>query len=151
MPSCSTYYLTWVSLTLGMRYLFTATPAKCSRCSLPWTRGSLLTTTLPDLQCGIASLGPLAPVQPPLLGRGVGPPGHSPWPRAWGWSSRLQPLALGMGAWGSSSWQPSLTSDTGYLLSAAPGDLGCGVAPLSRSCAIAVWYPWPLPLTLDMG
>ena len=39
MPSCNTYHLTWVSLTLGMGYLFTAAPAKCSLCSLPWTRG----------------------------------------------------------------------------------------------------------------
>ena len=39
MPSCNTYHLTWVSLTLGMGYLFTAAPAKRSRCSLPWTRG----------------------------------------------------------------------------------------------------------------
>ena len=27
MPSCNTYHLTWVSLTLGVGYLFTATPA----------------------------------------------------------------------------------------------------------------------------
>ena len=39
MPSCNTYHLTWVSLTLGLGYLFTAPPAKHSRCSLPWTRG----------------------------------------------------------------------------------------------------------------
>ena len=39
MPSCNTYHLTWVSLTLDMGYLFTAAPAKHSRCSLPWTRG----------------------------------------------------------------------------------------------------------------
>ena len=39
MPSCNTYHLTWVSLTLGVGYLFTAAPAKRSRCSLPWTRG----------------------------------------------------------------------------------------------------------------
>ena len=38
--------------------------------------GYLLTATLPDLQCGIAPLGPPAPAQPRLLGRGVGPPGH---------------------------------------------------------------------------
>ena len=37
MPSLSAYHLTWVSLTLDMGYLFTAAPAKCSRCSLPWT------------------------------------------------------------------------------------------------------------------
>ena len=27
MPSCNTYHLTWISLTLGMGYLFTAAPA----------------------------------------------------------------------------------------------------------------------------
>ena len=36
--------------------------------------GYLLTTALPDLQRGIAPLGPPGPTQPPLLGRGVGPP-----------------------------------------------------------------------------
>ena len=39
MPSCNTYHLTWVSLTLGVGYLFTAAPAKRSRCSSPWMRG----------------------------------------------------------------------------------------------------------------
>ena len=39
MPSCNTYHLTWVSLTLGVGYLFTAASAKHSHCSLPWTRG----------------------------------------------------------------------------------------------------------------
>ena len=31
--------------------------------------GYLLTAALPDLQCGIAPLGPPVPAQPPLLGR----------------------------------------------------------------------------------
>ena len=86
MPSCNTYRLTWVSLTLGVGYLFTAAPAKPSHCSLPWTRGI---SSLPpfDLQRGIAPLGAPAPAQPRLLGRGVAPPGHRPWPRAWGSSS----------------------------------------------------------------
>ena len=39
----------------------------------------LLTATLPDVQRGIAPLGPPAPAQPRLLGCGVGPPGQSPW------------------------------------------------------------------------
>ena len=39
MLSCNTYHLTCVSLTLGAGYLFTAAPAKRSRCCLPWTRG----------------------------------------------------------------------------------------------------------------
>ena len=42
----------------------------------------LLTTTLSDLQLGIAPLGPPAPVQPRLLGRGVASLGHRPWPQA---------------------------------------------------------------------
>ena len=44
----------------------------------------LLTTALPDLQRGIAPLGLPVPTQPQLLGRGVGPPGLSSWPRARG-------------------------------------------------------------------
>ena len=54
MPSSNTYHLTLVSLTLD--------------------EGYLLTTALPDFQPGIAPLGPPAPMQPPILGRGVGPP-----------------------------------------------------------------------------
>ena len=59
-------------------------------------RGYLLTATLPDLQRGIAPLGPPAPAQPWLLGHEVGPPGHSPWLQAWGCSSWLLPLASGL-------------------------------------------------------
>ena len=40
--------------------------------------GYLLTTTLPDLRCGIAPLGLPAPVQLPLLGHGVAPLGRRP-------------------------------------------------------------------------
>ena len=40
---CNTYRITWVSLTLDVGNLFTAAPAKRSRCSLPWTRLPLLT------------------------------------------------------------------------------------------------------------
>ena len=46
--------------------------------------GYLLTAALPDLQRGIAPLGPPAPAQPQLLGRGVAPHGRRPWPQAWG-------------------------------------------------------------------
>ena len=62
MPSCNTYRLTWVSLTLD--------------------EGYLLTTAPPDLERGIAPLGPPAPAQPLLLGRGVAPPSRRPWPQA---------------------------------------------------------------------
>ena len=41
--------------------------------------GYLLTDALPDLQRGIAPLGPPVPAQPLLLGRGVGPPSRRPW------------------------------------------------------------------------
>ena len=61
--------------------------------------GYLLTTALPDLQYGIAPLGPPAPAQPGL---------------------QITPLIAtpglgggGVGAWGSSSWPPPLTSDAG--------------------------------------
>ena len=54
-------------------------------------KGYLLTAALPDLQRGIAPLGPpshgvglVFPATAPGLGRGVGPPGQCPWPWAWG-------------------------------------------------------------------
>ena len=47
-------------------------------------KGYVHTTTLPDLQRGIAPLGPPAPAQPGLLGRGVAPPSRHPWPQVWG-------------------------------------------------------------------
>ena len=40
--------------------------------------GCLLTTTLPDLQRGMAPLGPPVPRQPLLLGHGVDPPSRRP-------------------------------------------------------------------------
>ena len=46
-----TYCLTWVSLTLDVGYLFTATPAKRSHCSLPWTRG--ISSPLPLLTSNV--------------------------------------------------------------------------------------------------
>ena len=79
--------------------------------------GYLLTTALPDLVHGIAPLGPPAPVQPLLLGRGVAPPGRHPWPRMWG----------------SSSWL--LLCCRSLALSATAPDLGRGVAPLG--CGVA--------------
>ena len=40
--------------------------------------GYLLATAPPDLERGVAPLGPPAPVQPPLLGHEVAPPGRRP-------------------------------------------------------------------------
>ena len=45
---------------------------------LTLNKGYLLNAALPDLQHGIAPLGPPALAQPPLLGRGVGPPAAAP-------------------------------------------------------------------------
>ena len=61
--------------------------------------GYLLTAALPELQCGIAPLGPPSPTQPQLLGHGVDPPGHRPWSQVWDCSFRPLPLALGLGEW----------------------------------------------------
>ena len=62
-------------------------------------QGYLLTAALPDLQRGIAPLGPPVPEQPRLIGCGVGPRSRRPWPQAWG---------------------------VGYLLPASAPDLGQG-------------------------
>ena len=77
--------------------------------------GYPLTAALPDLQRGIAPLGPPAPAQPRLLGRGVGPPSHRPWPPAWGRgvappTHRPWPQAQGHGYLLPAA---ALTSDTG--------------------------------------
>ena len=53
--------------------------------------GYLLIAALPDLQHGIAPLGPPEPTQPPLLGCGVDPPSRCPWPLARGGSSGHRP------------------------------------------------------------
>ncbi|XP_061295146.1 uncharacterized protein LOC133260633 [Bos javanicus] len=122
--------------------------------------GYLLTSALPDLQRGMAPLGPPVPAQPPLLGCGVAPPGRCPWPRAWGRGAPLGHRPWPQ-KWGSSSQPPPLTSDLGsssqpflrghsLALSVAAPDLGRGVTPLGR-------YPSDmgssgiLPLTSDMG
>ena len=82
-------------------------PSKAQPLLLTLDEGYLLTATVPDLQRGMAPLGPPVPAQPPLLGLllpaagpglglGVAPQGHRPWPRARG----------------GFSWPP-LTSDAG--------------------------------------
>ena len=79
--------------------------------------GYLLTASPPDLEFGVCPLNPPAPAQPWLLGHGVAPPSHCPWPRTWGNSS-----------------QPFLHNHS-LALSAATPDLGRGVAPLSHASA----------------
>ena len=97
---------------LGFSYLghgvsFHGYSRKAQPLLLTLDKGYLLTTALPDLQGGIAPLGPPAPTQPRLLGRGVSL--HD-------CSSKAQPLLL--------------TLDEGYLLTTAFPDLQRGTAPL---------------------
>ena len=79
---------------------------------LPLDEGYLLTATVPDLQRGIAPLGPTAPAQPLLLG--------------------LLLLAVGPGLRRvCGSFQlPSLASGSGWLLRVTAPGFGCEVAPV---------------------
>ena len=73
MPSHNTYCLTWVSLTLDVGYLFTACSSKAQLLLLTLDKGYILMAARPDLESGVAPLGPPVPAQPPLLGDGVAP------------------------------------------------------------------------------
>ena len=125
MPSCNTYHLTWVFLTLGVGYLFMAAPAKHSRCSLPWRRGiSLLLLSWHSMwdsfsrpSCACAATAPAPRLLLPAAGPGLGR----------GWLLPVQPLAL---AQGGSSGSPPLASGVRWLLLAA-SNLGRGVFPPS--------------------
>ena len=77
MPSRNTYHLTWASLTLDVVPLHGCS-SKAQLLFLTLDEGYLLTAAPLDLERGIAPLGPPAPAQPPLLGRGVAPPGRGP-------------------------------------------------------------------------
>ena len=89
-----------------------------SEAAAPYTldKEYLLTNAPPDLERGIAPLGPPVPTKPLLLGHGVGPPGRRPWPRVLGRGAappcRPQPLLL--------------TLDKGYFLTASLPDLQRG-------------------------
>ena len=110
--------------------------------------GYLLTASLPDRQRGIVSLGPPAPTQPRLLGRGVDPPGLRPWPRAWG-SGVAPPGHRPWRRTGGSSSSPFLRRRSLALSTAAP-DLGRGVTPLGHRPS-GMGSSWLLPLTSDVG
>ena len=76
-------------------------------------KGYLLTAAPPDLERGVAPLGPPAPAQPLLLGLGVASPSCYSWSWTQGSSSRLLLCCRSLA-----------------LLATAP-DLGRGVAPPS--------------------
>ena len=71
MPSCNTYHLTWVSLTLDVGVSLHGCSSKAQQLLLTLDEGYLLTAAPPDLEHGVAPLGPPAPAQPLLLGHGV--------------------------------------------------------------------------------
>ena len=69
------FYLGFSNLGRGVS--FHGCSSKAEPLLLTLDQGYLLTTTPPDLECGIAPLGTPAPAQPLLLGRGVAPLGLS--------------------------------------------------------------------------
>ena len=78
MPSRNTY-----RLNLGFSYLERGVSrhgcsSKAQPLLLTLVEEYLLTAAPPDLDGGVAPLGPPAPAQPPLLGRGVAPLSRRP-------------------------------------------------------------------------
>ena len=76
MPSRNTYHLTWVYL--GHRVSLHSCSSKVQLLLLTLDEGYLLTAAPPDLERGIAPLGPPAPTQLLLLGRGIALLGRHP-------------------------------------------------------------------------
>ena len=74
----NTYRLTWVSLTLNVGVSLHGCSSKAQSLLLTLDEGYLLTAAPPDLERGVAPLGPPRPTQPLLLGRGVAPLGLHP-------------------------------------------------------------------------
>ena len=100
MPSCNTYHLTWVSLTLDLGVSLHGCSSKAQLLLLTLDEGYLLTATVLDIQRGIAPLGPLVP---PLLGLLL-PPAGPGLGRGWLFPAAVPSLALpvapqGLGPW----------------------------------------------------
>ena len=91
--------------------------------------GYLLTAAPPDLEHGVAPLGPPAPAQPLLLGWGVALPGRCPWPRTWGRSPRRCPWPR---------WGPYETLNPAPFLPARPASSKLIWHPHSLNPVIAV-------------
>ena len=97
--------------------------SKAQQLLLTLDEGYLLTTTVPDLQCGIAPLGPPVPAQLLLLGMLLlaASPGLG---RGWLLPAAVPGLGIGLAPQGHHPWpwvrdgfsQPPLTSDAGKLL-----------------------------------
>ena len=98
---------------LGRRVSLHSCSSKAQPLLLTLDEGYLLTNVVPDLQCGIAPVGPPAPAQPPLLGVLLPVPA----------------LASGVGG---SSQLPLLASGSGWLLRVTAPGLGREVASPGR-------------------
>ena len=61
MLSYNTYHLTWVSLTLDVGVSLHGCSSKAQLLLLTLDEGYLLTADVPNLQCGVAPLGPPVP------------------------------------------------------------------------------------------
>ena len=108
--------------------------------------GYLLTAALPDLQHGMAPLGPPAPTQPLVLVCGVAPPRRRSWPR-------VPPLVSGAASdlgHGVAPRPLPLASGMGWLLPAAAPGLRCGVTLLG-CCPSGMGSSPLLPMTSDVG
>ena len=105
--------------------------------------GYLLTAALPDLQRGIAPLGPPAPTQPQLLGCGVGPPGHRP-----SLGRGVAPPGRGPRPQTRGSSSGPFLHHRSLVLSATAPDLGHGVTPLGHHPS-GMGSSWLLPLTSE--
>ena len=86
MPSHNTYRL---PSHLGFSYLgrgvsLHGCSSKAQLLLLTLEKGYLLIAGPPDLERGIAPLGPPAPSQPPLLGHGFAGLSRRPWPQVGG-------------------------------------------------------------------
>ena len=82
---------------LGLGVSLHGCSSKAQPLLLTLDEGYLLTATPPDLEHGVAPLGPPVPTQPLLLGSGVAPPGCHPWPQVQGHSSQTLPLTSDAG------------------------------------------------------
>ena len=126
--------------------IFHGCSSKTQLLLLTLDEGFLLTTAPPDLERGVAPLGPPAPTQLLFLGRGVAPLGRCPWPRAWGSSSQPLPLTSDVG-----SPSRSLLHRRSLALTAAARDLRRGVAPLGHCPWPQTWGIYPiLPMLFIM-
>ena len=122
-------------LLFGREVCLHGCSSKAQPLLLTLDEGYLLTAAPPDLERRIASLGPPAPAQPPLLGCGLLLPGADP-----GLGRGVTPLSFSCAA---AAWH-----------SAAAPDLGHGVTPLGHtmcaSCSRLRFFGHPKKMSFSL-